>query len=139
MNHFNSQKHGSNRVKEMLKSQNSPPNSRKYPRFFIDLPIEYQTADVPLPHAGILVNGSEKGFLIHSKIDLPVGENLNIMVLFSEGYQLNHFEAIAEIVWKNIHRKEEKKGFEYGLRILQIKEEDFLKLKELLKGQFGCN
>ncbi len=109
---------------------------RRHPRYILDLPVEYRMADTPDIRAGMVVNASQSGLLIHSGRDIPNGASVNIAVMFFKGFELNNIEAIAEIVRKNIYCEERWKGFEYGLEIIQMKEEELLKLKELLKGQF---
>jgi hypothetical protein len=109
---------------------------RRFPRSFMDLPIEYRVRDVPHPYGGVVINGSETGLLIHSVRDLPVGTKLNIAVLFPAGFELTNFEVFTEIVRKEICWEEDWQGFEYGLRFIQIKEEDAQKLTQLLKKRF---
>jgi hypothetical protein len=109
---------------------------RRFPRSFMDLPIEYRVTDLPHAHGGVVVNGSETGLLIHSLKDMPIGTNLNIIVLFPERFQLANFEVGAEIVRKDSLWKENWHGFEYGLRFVWIKPEDADRLKQLLKSRF---
>ena len=105
---------------------------RKFPRLVMDLPLEYRVINAPYAHGGIVVNGSEEGFLIDSVKDMPIGTKLNIVVIFPKGYELTNFELLAEIVRKDLHWEEDWEGFEYGLKFMQIFEEDRQKLKQLL-------
>ena len=105
---------------------------RKFPRLVMDLPLEYRVINAPYAHGGIVVNGSEEGFLIYSVKDMPIGTKLNIVVIFPKGYELTNFELLAEIVRKDLHWEEDWEGFEYGLKFVQIFEEDCQKLKQLL-------
>jgi hypothetical protein len=109
---------------------------RKHPRSLVDLPVEYRIKDLPLAHGGLVVNASEGGLLIHSIKDMPLGMKLNIAVLFLRGYELANFEVTAEIIWKDLHMYNRSEGYQYGLRIIQISEEDYQKLKQLLSSQF---
>jgi len=102
----------------------------------MDLPLEYRVINAPYAHGGIVVNGSEEGFLIYSVKDMPIGTKLNLVVLFPKGFELTHFEVVAEIVRKDLHWEEDWEGFEYGLKFLQMFEEDREKLKQLLSGFF---
>jgi len=79
---------------------------------------------------------SEEGFLIYSVKDMPIGTKLNLVVLFPKGFELTNFEVVAEVVRKDLHWEEDWEGFEYGLKFLQIFEEDREKLKQLLSGLF---
>ena len=109
---------------------------RRYPRSLMDLPLEYRVINAPYAHGGIVVNGSEEGFLIYSVKDMPIGTKLNLVVLFPKGFELTNFEVVAEVVRKDLHWEEDWEGFEYGLKFLQIFEEDREKLKQLLSGLF---
>jgi hypothetical protein len=121
---------------ERSNEQSERAERRKSPRLLMDLPLEYRVVNAPYAHGGIVVNGSEQGFLIYSVKDMPIGTKLTIVVLFPKGYELTNFEVVAEIVRKDLHWEEDWEGFEYGLRFLQILEEDRQKLKHLLSGQY---
>jgi len=109
---------------------------RRYPRSLMDLPLEYRVINAPYAHGGIVVNGSEEGFLIYSVKDMPIGTKLNLVVMFPKGFELTNFEVVAEVVRKDLHWEEDWEGFEYGLKFIQIFEEDRQKLKQLLSGFF---
>jgi hypothetical protein len=61
---------------------------------------------------------------------------LKIAVLFSAEYELAKFEVFAEIIWKNADVEKEEEGYQYGLRFVQVLEEDYRKLGNLLSGRF---
>ena len=116
---------------------------RRYPRFFIDLPLEYRDMNGSCLRGAIVVNASEGGFLIESPRDIPVGTELNITVLFPKGFELANFKVMAKIVWKEPYWKGDWKGnqywggYQYGLEFIQISEEDRWKLNSLLGGRFN--
>jgi hypothetical protein len=115
---------------------------RRYPRFFIDLPLEYRDMDDSHARGGIVVNASETGFLMGSGKDIPIGTELNIAVLYLEGFELANFKVTGKIVWKEPYSKEDGKGeifwkgYQYGLEFTQILDEDRWKLNWLLSGRF---
>ena len=109
---------------------------RKFPRLLMDLPLEYRVINAPYAHGGIVANASEEGFLVYSIKDMPIGTKLNIAVMFPKGYELTNFEVVAEIVRKDLHWEEDWEGYAYGLKFIQILEEDRHKLKQLLEGQY---
>jgi c-di-GMP-binding flagellar brake protein YcgR len=113
-------------VKEYLKDR------RKYSRVHIDLPLEYRVKYDARAHGGIVVDASESGFLIYSTENIPIGTKLKIAVLFSAEYELAEFEVFAEIIWKNADAKKGEEGYQYGLRFVQVLEEDYRKLGKLL-------
>ena len=102
----------------------------------MDLPLEYRVINAPYAHGGIVANASEEGFLVYSIKDMPIGTKLNIAVMFPKGYELTNFEVVAEIVRKDLHWEEDWEGYAYGLKFIQILEEDRHKLKQLLEGQY---
>jgi len=104
---------------------------RKYPRVYTDLPLDYWVQYDSDAHGGIVIDASEGGFLIYSTEDIPVGTNLRIAVLFPREYELANFEVFAEIIWKRVAEKWEE-GYQYGIKFIQVLEEDYRKLKKLL-------
>ena len=105
---------------------------RTSPRVWMYLPLEYQLKHALRACGGIVVDASETGFHISSTENIPIGTILKIDVLFPKKYELANFEVLAEIVWKKVSVDMRGKGFQYGLRFVQILEEDCRKLKELL-------
>jgi hypothetical protein len=116
----------------VMESSNGLLDKRSHPRVLMDLPLEYQILDAPYAHGGVVANASEAGLLILSIKSMPVGTKLNIAVLFPKEFQLSNFEVSAEIIWKEIHWKEDWEGYKYGLKYIRILDEDQWKLKDLL-------
>ncbi len=125
-----------NRRNGMEKSK-SMKDRRKSQRMILDLPLEYRVMDAPYAHGGLVVNASELGLLVQSVKNLSIGTKLNIGVLFPKGFELANFEVLAEILWKDLHWEEDWEGYQYGLRFLQILDNEYWKLKQLLSGQFN--
>ncbi|MGO8987913.1 MAG: PilZ domain-containing protein [bacterium] len=117
-----------------MESSNDFKEKRKYPRAFLDLPFEYRVKDLPHAHGGVVVDASEGGLLIHSVEDMPIGLKLNIVLLFAKGFELTNLEVSAEIIRKDLRSDNGSKGYQYGLKITHIVEEDHWKLKQLLSG-----
>jgi len=112
---------------------------RRYPRISMDLPLEYRVKYDARAHGGIVIDASERGFLIYSIEDIPVGTKLKIAVLFPEEYELAIFEVFAETIRKEFVAEREdwyQEGYQYGLKFIQILEEDYWKLRKLLSGRF---
>jgi hypothetical protein len=107
----------------------------------MDLPLEYRMRYDADAHGAIVMDASEGGFLICSIEDIPIGAKLEMTVLFSAEYELAKFEVFGEIIWKNagVEKRDVEKGEEahqYGLKFVQILEEDYWKLRKLLSGRF---
>jgi len=109
---------------------------RKHPRVILDLPLEYRMTNIPNAHGALIVNGSKMGLLMESIKNIPIGTNLNIVVLFPKGYELADFEVSAQIVWKEFYWKEDWEGYQYGLKFVSIRAHDQWKLRQLLNGQY---
>jgi len=112
---------------------------RKYSQFDLDLPIEYRLMNAPNVYGGMVVKMSEMGLLLESTKEIPVGTKLNIAVFFPKEFELAHFEALAEVVRKEIHWKGDWEGYQYGLKFISIREHDNWNLRQLLCGQFNLD
>jgi PilZ domain len=121
--------------KIQMKRERMMRERRRFPRLLLDLPLEYRVLNVPYAHGGLVVNASEVGLLIQSIKNIPVGERLVTLVLFPKGFELASLEVLTEVVWKDIHRKDDWEGFHYGLNFVRILDEDREKLKQLLSCQ----
>ncbi len=105
---------------------------RRASRKLLDLPLEYRVVNAPYAHGGLVVNVSEAGLLLQSVKNIPVGTKLDVVVLFPKGYELSNFNVTAEVIWKDPYWQEDWEGYRYGLKFVQIREEDYQKLKDLL-------
>jgi hypothetical protein len=121
-------------VEDAMEGSNGFKEKRKYPRALLNLPFEYRVEDLPYAHGGVVVDASEAGLLIHSVEDMPIGLKLNIVLLFAKGFELTNLEVSAEIIRKDLRSYNGSKGYQYGLKIIRIVEEDRSKLKQLLSG-----
>jgi hypothetical protein len=99
---------------------------RRYPRVSVDLPLEFQDLGDDGLHGAMVVNAGEGGFLIESTRNMPVGTKLSITLLYPKGYELANFKAVAKIVRKERHSRENSEGnpvwegYQYGLEFIQI-------------------
>lgn len=105
---------------------------RRHPRVNVNLPLEYRVSGAPKAQAGMVINASESGLLLHSLKDMPVGTKLSIAVLFPRGFELTNFEVLAEVVWKENYWQENRQEYKFGLKFIDILDEDHQKLKGLL-------
>lgn len=112
---------------------------RRFPRVSIDLPLDYQSQDLPKPHGALVLNLSEAGLQLFSLQDLPIGTVLKITVLFPKEFRLSNFKVSAEIVWKSDFEDNDIHGYRYGLRFIELLKEDQWELQELLYGHSGLD
>jgi hypothetical protein len=103
---------------------------RKFPRVYMDLPVDYWVKRESFARGGIVVDASETGFLIYSVEDIPIGTKLKMALLFPREYELANLEVAAEIIRKKVSEKG-KEGYQYGIKFTKILQEDYGKLREL--------
>jgi hypothetical protein len=124
---------------DLKKYESNPKGSgkdrRQYPRFILDLPLEYQAMSTPKAHGGLVVNVSEMGLLVRSVENMSIGTELKIAVLFPKEYELANFHVLARVVWKEPLWEEDWEGYGYGIKFVQILGEDLRKLREIITGQ----
>jgi PilZ domain len=109
---------------------------RRFGRLLLDLPLDYRVASAPYTHGGLVVNASEAGLLIQSIKSIPIGTRLLIAILFPRGFELTRLDVLAEVIWKDLYWEEDREGFHYGLRFVQILPEERGKLRQLLAVRF---
>jgi c-di-GMP-binding flagellar brake protein YcgR len=105
---------------------------RRYPRFNVDLPVEYHKINSPIGHAGRALNASEGGLLIYFPEQMEIGQHLKIKLFFTSGADLNTIEMLAEVVWMDIHLGKGWGDYRCGVRFVDISPEDKTKLKNFL-------
>ena len=106
---------------------------RKFPRFTVDLPVEYQHEDSEIRYSGRALNASEGGLLVYLPEKVEIGDILNLKLFFTLGHALKTIELAVQIAWIDIHLGEGWGDYRTGVKFLDISSEDLLKLKEFLK------
>ena len=105
---------------------------RKYPRFDVYWPIEYNHMGSSVSHNGRVTNLSEGGMLIQSPGRMDIGQHLKSKVSFILGSKINTIELQAEVVWKDVYLNEVRGDYRCGARFLDISTKDKTKLDNLL-------
>lgn len=104
---------------------------RKYPRFKINLPLDYYRVDTPVGQTGRAENASEGGLEIYFPEEMQIGERLKLKIFFSSSEtELNTIEALAEVVWIDILSGDGE--FRSGVKFVDISPEDLVRLKDFL-------
>ena len=106
---------------------------RKFPRFTIDLPIEYQHEDSDTRYSGRALNAGEGGLLIYLPEKVEIGDVLKLKLFFTLGHDLNTVEMTVEVAWIDIHLGEEWGDYRSGVKFVDISSENLLNLKGFLK------
>ncbi len=103
---------------------------RKYPRFSLDLPVEYWENDSG-SHPSRTGNVGEGGILLYLPEELEIGKNLRMRLFIDTGLDFISIEALVEVVWKGLpigdmgeHR--------VGVKFIDISERDMANLRNFL-------
>jgi c-di-GMP-binding flagellar brake protein YcgR len=106
---------------------------RKYPRFSVELPLNYSRADVKETFGGMVANASEGGLLVYLPERIEIGTLLKIEILYVKGLELDTIRAVAKVVWCDLAARESWGEHRYGLQFKYIDQKDFNQLTSLLK------
>jgi c-di-GMP-binding flagellar brake protein YcgR len=106
---------------------------RSYPRFTVDLPIEYYQTNSVESYTARAANCSEGGLLIYLPEKVEIGQHLKLKCFFALGSDLISIEMVAEVVWIDIHLGKEWGGYRSGVRFVDISSEDLNRLKSFLR------
>ena len=110
---------------------------RKYPRFNVDLPVEYSRIDSSIGHTGKALDISEGGLLIYFPEQMDIGRYIKLKLFFSLGSELNTIEVLAEVVWMDIHLDKGLGDYRCGVNFIDVSPEDMTKLKNFLGSLSG--
>ena len=125
-------------------NRNNPPASqtkmgvlsiekRKYPRFSVELPLNYSRAEAKSTLGGMVANASEGGLLVYLPERIEIGGLLKIEIFYVRGLELDTIKAVAKVVWCDLAARESWGEHRYGLQFEYIDEKDFSRLTTLLK------
>jgi len=104
---------------------------RKYPRFNIDLPVEYARSSLFVKH-GRAVNVSEGGLLLYLPERVELGQQLVLKLFFPSGTALETVQTLVQVVWTDIHLSEDWGDYRTGVCFADISTEDLDKLMRFL-------
>jgi len=128
-------KSDSKKKENLLKSPKkiSTGERRKYPRFKMELPLDYSKIDDNENFGGMVANVSEGGINIQLPRRLKIKDILKIEIFFAKKLELSAIKAIAKVVWGYWTTKGSWKKNRFGLKFQSIDEGDLHKLRILLK------
>jgi hypothetical protein len=104
---------------------------RMYPRFLLNLPIEYLRLDSLVSYSSHTINASEGGLMICLHERLDVGQHLNLKIFCSTGSNLLTINPMVQVM-----RVDEQLGkdetYRHGVRFVDAASEDVQKFKDFL-------
>jgi c-di-GMP-binding flagellar brake protein YcgR len=106
---------------------------RKYPRFSVNLPVEYYQINSSISHTGRALNASEGGLLIYFPELMEIGQHLKLKLFFTSDSKMNTIETLAQVVWIDIYLSEGWGDYRTGVRFVDISQEDLERLKNFLR------
>lgn len=115
-----------------MKNSSPPKERRGHRRIVMSFPVNVRLNQGERPYPGLTVDASESGLLVQTLKDMPLETTLNIELLFPKESNLSNFKAVAKIVWKDICNWEDLEVYQYGLKFIQISDENYSMLKKLL-------
>ncbi len=107
---------------------------RTYPRFSVDLPVEYYQINSSSSQTGHALNASEGGLLIYFPEQMEIGQYISLKLFFSLGSELNTIEVLAEVVWMDMYLGKGWGDYRCGVKFINISPEDRTRLKNFLIG-----
>jgi c-di-GMP-binding flagellar brake protein YcgR len=105
---------------------------RRYPRFNIDVPIEYYRIEEPADLRGRVLDISQGGLLIYSSERMDVGERLRLRLFLSMVSEFSTVELLSEVVWVDMRVSEDSGDYRTGVKFVDITPGDMTKLKNFL-------
>ena len=105
---------------------------RKYPRFNVYWPIQYNQIGSSINHDGRVTNLSEGGMLFLSHGQMEIGQQLKSKLSFISGSQINTIQMQAGVVWRDIYPNEAWGDYRCGAKFLDISTRDRTELNSLL-------
>jgi len=105
---------------------------RKYPRFDVYWPVQYNQIGSSIRQNGRVTNLSESGMLIQSPGQMEVGQHLKSKLSFILGSEISTIDLQAQVVWRDINLNEARGDYRCGAKFLDISTRDKTKLNNLL-------
>src|SRR5512139_2664892 len=106
---------------------------RKYPRFSVELALDYSRFNGKETLGGMVANASEGGLLVYLPERIEIGASLKIEIFYVRGLELDTIKAIAKVVWCDLAARESWGEHRYGLHFESIDEKDLSRLTTLLR------
>ncbi len=105
---------------------------RRFPRYNVYWPVQFNQIGSPVSYDGRVTNLSEGGMLIQSSKQMEIGQHLNSKVSFILGSEINTIEMHAKVVRKDNGSGNAMGDYQCGAKFLDISPGDKTKLNDLL-------
>ncbi len=105
---------------------------RKYPRFTVDLPVEYYRVEPSIATAGRVVDISVGGLLIYFPEQMEIGQRLSLKLFLSVGSKLITIDLLSEVAWVEMRLEGDWGDYRTGVKFIDISPGDIAKLNNFL-------
>ncbi len=104
-------------------------------RFVMELPVEFFQGDDPSPKAGVGNDIDQRGLLLYSVKEIPIGAEIEMVVFFPNGYRLDKFQTRGIVLSKEALSGTDWKGYRYRLRFSAFNKENWSKFQQFMTGR----
>jgi c-di-GMP-binding flagellar brake protein YcgR len=104
---------------------------RKYPRFSVNLPIEYYPVEKPNGYEGHAANLSQGGLMVYLSEKPEKGQIFHVKLFFPSVPDLRAIEMLAQVVWVDAIYVENG-DYRVGLEFADISPADVDQLKRFI-------
>ena len=102
-----------------------------YPRFLLNLPIEYFRLDSPVSTSSRTMNASEGGLMIGLHERVEAKQHLNLKIFCSSGSSMLTVETMVQVMWTDEHLGKDG-NYRHGVRFVDLTSEDVQKFQGFL-------
>jgi len=104
---------------------------RRYPRFPVDLPVDYTLLEDGKADVGSVANASEGGLMVLLNEMMELGTRMIVFVPFMLDSETTGIKAGCRVVWRDLEAASGGSRHQYGLQFTDISQDDVLKLRKL--------
>ncbi len=104
---------------------------RMFPRFLLNLPIEYLRLDSPVSYSSHTLNASEGGLMICLHERLEYGQYLNLKIFCSSDSGLLTISPMVQVMWVDEQLGTDE-TYGHGVRFMDTASEDVQKFRDFL-------
>jgi excisionase family DNA binding protein len=114
-----------------LRGEQFIPERRRYPRFSVDLPVDYTLVEDGKADVGSVANASEGGLMVLLNEMMELGTRMIVFVPFMLDSETTGIKAGCRVVWRDLEAASGGSRYQYGLQFTDISQDDVLKLRKL--------
>ena len=107
---------------------------RRYPRYSVELPLDYARVEADATHGGIVANASEGGILVYLPERIETGALLRVDIFYVNGLELTTVSAVAKVVWSDLAAREDLGRVSIRTRVQGNRRSEFQPPDESLEG-----